>query len=288
MWYVMENEQHSYQLSDRLIRAISNWQAFSSPDEDDVEELISKGADVNRLHGTLLPLHCACMVSDSYCLRLLLQKGARSNDVDGYGRTALHYAAERDIFCVEILLQYGADLNAGDGNQDTPLHWAAFKNNIPCVKYLLQNGADVDVKDFNNDTPLSWAARKGHLEVIKILLEYNASTESKNIRGDTPLIRAALIQASGLNTAADDACLELLIKASGQFSLQNERGQLRNDIARDNRLCDMLLPLSQNPRRLCDLCRHSIRKYHGYRYLPNCIPKLPIPSQIQEFLLLQR
>ena len=35
------------------------------------------GADVNRLHGTLLPLHCACMVSDSYILRLLLQKGAR-------------------------------------------------------------------------------------------------------------------------------------------------------------------------------------------------------------------
>ena len=32
---------------------------------------------MNRLHGTLLPLHCACMVSDSYILRLLLQKGAR-------------------------------------------------------------------------------------------------------------------------------------------------------------------------------------------------------------------
>ena len=35
------------------------------------------GADVNRLHGTLLPLHCACMVSDSLILRLLLRKGAK-------------------------------------------------------------------------------------------------------------------------------------------------------------------------------------------------------------------
>jgi hypothetical protein len=39
--------------------------------------LILTGADVNRLHGTLLPLQCACMVSDSLVLRLLLRKGAK-------------------------------------------------------------------------------------------------------------------------------------------------------------------------------------------------------------------
>lgn len=39
--------------------------------------LFLTGADVNRLHGTLLPLHCACMVSDSYIVRLLLRKGAK-------------------------------------------------------------------------------------------------------------------------------------------------------------------------------------------------------------------
>lgn len=287
MWYMMENVQNSYDLSDRLIRAINNWQAFSVADEDDIEDLIDKGADVNRLHGTLLPLHCSCMVSDSYTLRLLIQKGAKVNAIDGYGRAALHYAAERDVFCVEILLENGADINTGDGNQDTALHWAAFKNNVSCVKLLLQHGAQVDPEDFNCDTPLSWAARKGHLEVIKILLEYNASVDSRNLNGDTPLMRAATVQASGLNTEVDDACFELLLKVSGQFELRNNKEKFRNQIASDNKLNEMLMPLCQNVRALQDLCRYTIRKTLGYKYLPNVIPKLPIPTRIREQLLLK-
>ncbi|KAK3104194.1 hypothetical protein FSP39_025172 [Pinctada imbricata] len=171
MWFAMEQAQNVYELSDRLIKAISGWPPYPSP-EDDIEDLINLGADVNRLHGTFLPLHCACMVSDAECIELLLEKGARVNDRDGYGRAAIHYAAERDPLCLELLLAHGADINAGDGNRDTALHWASFKNNIPCVKLLLQHGAIVDVKDFNNDTPLGWAARKGNLGVIKLLLNF--------------------------------------------------------------------------------------------------------------------
>lgn len=37
---------------------------------------VLKGADVNRMHGTLKPLHCACMVADADCVELLLEKGA--------------------------------------------------------------------------------------------------------------------------------------------------------------------------------------------------------------------
>ncbi|XP_067687281.1 ankyrin repeat and SOCS box protein 8-like [Haliotis asinina] len=287
MWYVMESAQQNYHLSERLIRAISNWRTFAGAN-DDVEHLIDLGADVNGIHGTLLPLHCACMVSDSNCLRLLLQKGARVNEVDGYGRTALHYAAERDIFCVEVLMQYGADLNAGDGNQDTPLHWAAYKNNVACVKLLLQNGADVDGRDYNEDTPLAWAARKGHLEIIKILLEYNANVDRKNLMGDTPLIRAASIQASGLNTDLDDAVLELLIKASGQFDLRNNKGELIGNIGQDNKMTELLLPLCKNTKKLQDLCRHCIRRCLGYHYLPNKVPTLPLPLQLRDYILLRR
>jgi len=74
MWYVMANVQQSYDLSDRLIRAISNWQLTGR--EDNVEQLLDEGAEVNRLHGTLLPLHCACMVGDCDSLSLLVQRGA--------------------------------------------------------------------------------------------------------------------------------------------------------------------------------------------------------------------
>uniref|UniRef100_A0A0B6Z561 SOCS box domain-containing protein n=1 Tax=Arion vulgaris TaxID=1028688 RepID=A0A0B6Z561_9EUPU len=286
MWFVMEQAQEKHRLSDRLIRAISSW-PLTDIDEDDIDALIESGADVNHRHGTLLPLHCACMVGDSDILRLLLKKGARVDEIDGYERTALHYAAERDETCVRILLQNGAHINQGDGNQDTPLHWASYKNNIECVKLLLQNGANVNAVDYNNDTPISWAARKGNLCVIIALLDYNADIDVRNSRGQTALQRSAAIQASGLNNDHDDMTLELLIQASGQFDLLNEDGQPFLIIARDNRLSDIMRPLCQNVRPLLQLCRKQIRKSIGPKFLPNVIPTLPLPSRLQEFLLLK-
>ncbi|GFN90488.1 ankyrin repeat and socs box protein 8-like [Plakobranchus ocellatus] len=281
----MERAQERHRLSDRLIRAISHWQLSKA--DDDIQGLIEAGADVNRIHGTLLPLHCACMVGDVEILKLLLRKGAKVNAVDGYERTAIHYAAERDDTCLEILLQNGAFVNQGDGNQDTALHWASYKNNVACVKMLLQHGANVNAVDYNYDTPISWAARKGNLEVVKILLDYNADIEIRNINGNTPLQRSASIQASGLNTEQDNACLELLIKASGRFDLLTDEGQPVPVIARDNRINEMLRPLCDQARPLLDLCRRQIRRSLGQVYLPNVVRTLPVPSRMQDFLLLR-
>lgn len=41
MWFVMEQVQEKYRLSDRLIRAISNWQL--SDMDDDIHALIESG-----------------------------------------------------------------------------------------------------------------------------------------------------------------------------------------------------------------------------------------------------
>ena len=73
-WYIMETAQQHYRLSERLIRAVSDWRLNA---HDTVLDLINKGADVNQAHGTLLPLHCACMVSDNEMVQLLLRKGAK-------------------------------------------------------------------------------------------------------------------------------------------------------------------------------------------------------------------
>ena len=56
------------------------------------------------------------------------------NAVDGYGRAALHYAAERDAICTALLISHGAEVDVQDASQATPLHWAAFKNNARCVR----------------------------------------------------------------------------------------------------------------------------------------------------------
>uniref|UniRef100_A0A8I5NA86 Ankyrin repeat and SOCS box containing 8 n=1 Tax=Papio anubis TaxID=9555 RepID=A0A8I5NA86_PAPAN len=73
MWYIMQSIQSKYSLSERLIRTIAAIRSFP---HDNVEDLIRGGADVNCTHGTLKPLHCACMVSDADCVELLLEKGA--------------------------------------------------------------------------------------------------------------------------------------------------------------------------------------------------------------------
>uniref|UniRef100_A0A673U0J3 Ankyrin repeat and SOCS box containing 8 n=1 Tax=Suricata suricatta TaxID=37032 RepID=A0A673U0J3_SURSU len=73
MWYIMQSIQSKYSLSERLIRTIAAIRSFP---HDNVEDLIRGGADVNCTHGTLKPLHCACMVADADCVELLLEKGA--------------------------------------------------------------------------------------------------------------------------------------------------------------------------------------------------------------------
>ncbi|KAJ8370043.1 hypothetical protein SKAU_G00100710 [Synaphobranchus kaupii] len=212
MWYIMQSIQSKYSLSERLIRTIAFIRSFP---HDNVEDLIRRGADVNRMHGTLKPLHCACMVADADCVELLLEKGAEVNAVDGYNRTALHYAAEKDEGCVELLLEYGALPDALDGNKDTPLHWAAFKDNPECARALLEGGARPDARDYNRDTPLSWAAMKGNLESVRVLLDFGAQAHVTNLKGQTPVSRLAALLARGLGAEREEECLRLLCRAAG-------------------------------------------------------------------------
>lgn len=105
----MQSIQSKYSLSERLIRTIAAIRSFP---HDNVEDLIRKvgpiilfkirtfssccyidttilhvllqGADVNRMHGTLKPLHCACMVADADCVELLLEKGAEVSSISKF------------------------------------------------------------------------------------------------------------------------------------------------------------------------------------------------------------
>lgn len=77
MWYLMENVQRSYTLSERLLRAIGIGHGGGTRrEQEDIEDLIRQGADVNLAHGTFLPLHCACMVGDANSVSILIKWGA--------------------------------------------------------------------------------------------------------------------------------------------------------------------------------------------------------------------
>ena len=211
------------------------------------------------------------------------------NAIDGYGRSALHYAAEVDSNCVELLLMQNETLvDIGDGNQNTPLHWASYKNNVESMIILLDRGADVDAMDFNHETPLSWAAKKSNLEAVKVLLQYNAKPNIVDFNGYMPLEHVANMIARGLGGNLEDTVMELLLKAMGQFDLRDDTGQLSKPISSDNKLNEILVPYCVGARPLKELCRYTIRSYLGRSYLPNIIPRLPVPVPLQEYLQLQR
>ena len=78
---------------------------------DLVELLIQRGANVNgKAKGGKTALHIAAGVSGEIC-GLLVDGGARVDDVDRCGWSALHHAAYYGkIWCVEVLMEKGADL----------------------------------------------------------------------------------------------------------------------------------------------------------------------------------
>ncbi|XP_077506681.1 ankyrin repeat and SOCS box protein 8-like [Amblyomma americanum] len=288
MWYLMENAQRSYTLSERLLRAIGvGHHSAPRAEQEDIEELIRQGADVNQSHGTFLPLHCACMVGDASSVALLLKWGADVNRYDGYHRTALHHAVERSPQCASLLLAAGADTESVDVNRDTPLHWAAFRNRADCCQLLLEHRAHVDSLDFNHDTPLSWAAMKGNYPSVRILLEHNASPDVRNYGGMVPLGRIAVLLAAGLESADDEKAFELLLRGMGQIELRDRDGELPAVLARDNKLRTRLLAVCCSPRPLAQLGRRAVRRYLGAQHLPTVVPLLPIPERLQRFLLLE-
>ncbi|MGH0181623.1 UNVERIFIED_CONTAM: hypothetical protein FKN15_007196 [Acipenser sinensis] len=266
VWYTMQNIQSKYSLSERLIRTIAAIRSFP---HDNVEDLIRRGADINSMHRTLKPLHCACMVADADCVELLLEKGA-----------------EKDESCVELLLEYGAVADALDGNLDTPLHWAAFKDNAECVRTLLEGGASPDPRDYNQDTPLSWAAMKGNLESVRVLLEFGAQVRVSNLKGQSPVSRLAALLARGLGTEKEEACLDLLGRAGGQLDLRDGEGRLPRELARDPQLCRRLIQMCAAPPSLRALARCAVRSSLGVRHLPPAVRELPLPESVKDYLLL--
>lgn len=207
--------------------------------------------------------------------------------MDGYNRTALHYAAEKDEGCVELLLEYGAQPNALDGNKDTPLHWAAFKDNPECVRALLENGAHPNARDYNNDTPLSWAAMKGNLESVRVLLDYGAQVHVTNLKGQSPISRIVALLARGLGSEQEEECLELLCSAAGRLEVRRADGSMPNELSKHPQLLARLTGMMAQPALLRDLARCAVRDSLGAQYLPTAVNQLPLPESVKQYILLR-
>ena len=136
-----------------------------------VEELITKGADVNVTNAIKqTPLHEAAFFRRRQITALLLTKGAKINAKDMHGMTPLHAATLAGAKQIAtFLIANGADVNAKDNREQTPLHLAGATGEDAIAELLIKNGADVKALDSNGTTPLSYATNNGHNKMATLL-----------------------------------------------------------------------------------------------------------------------
>jgi ankyrin repeat protein len=119
--------------------------------------------------------------------------GKRHVDSQGYGHTALNYAASKgNLEIVKILLKNGASMERKSVGGHTALHWAAQDGHPEVARFLLGNGSPIDAKNNAGETPLMLAAAMNHGDIARLLLDHGASLDEKDNRNETALDQAEL------------------------------------------------------------------------------------------------
>ena len=129
------------------------------------------------------PLHMAChnKRGSAASVRLLLEHGANLNVSDTMGRTPLHNACRiRNTECVRILLNHEAvDLDKSDCDGRTALHEAVRDMEGVSARLLLETGADPHKQDNMGYTPLIVARNRGFHGILDLLEEFTNKEDGK-------------------------------------------------------------------------------------------------------------
>lgn len=173
------------------------FKAIRDEDYARVKNLLDRGADVNskivfETYMDLTPLRAAAQGNNTAIAELLLDRGAKIEDTNGYGWNALHSAAqEGNAQMVRFLLRRGAKIEAKEEGDLTALLLAAGNGKTEVVQILLENNADMNLVDHAGQTPLILAAASGHTAMVQLLLDHGADVNEKQHGTDwTPLLRA--------------------------------------------------------------------------------------------------
>lgn len=184
---------------------------------------------------------------------------------DRFGRTALHYAAERGFTrLVHHLLASGVEVDGRDLIDETPLSLAVINGQPGCVYELLLAGADREAQTaFGRGTPLHRAVEWNRVNVARLLLDWGADPNARNRWGQTPLhveadngwhpntagtmlllergAKPELADVDGFNTLqhaaahGNRAVLEVFVARGESLDVQTPRGSSLLDLALQRR-----------------------------------------------------
>ena len=134
--------------------------------------LLDQGADVNEKneYDASTPLIEAACKDRAQIIPLLLERGARLEDKDSAGFTALLRAVlyNSDASTL-VLIEAGADVNHKNNAESTALIYAARRNRLKTVCKLLEYGAELEMKDAEGNKALEVAQKAQFEEIIQVL-----------------------------------------------------------------------------------------------------------------------
>ncbi|XP_012084849.2 uncharacterized protein LOC105644184 isoform X2 [Jatropha curcas] len=141
------------------------------------------------------PLILASLALDEAIIELLMKTNMDINDVDTEGNSALHWclkaskgSCSQQIKIMWLLLKHGARVNQKNKLGLTAVHIAAANGNSQALKVLLSEDPDsVNSKTETKETPLFFAVKNDCKDCVEILLRWGASTEVFNLRKQRPV-----------------------------------------------------------------------------------------------------
>jgi ankyrin repeat protein len=180
----------------RFLEKIESTLLHSMIETGTLEEVrdVATPESVNSTHPSdgSTPLHVAAKCGRSDIAQLLVETGARVDEVDPSGRTALQFACEHgDSATVRYLVtSVAANVRIADKSGKTALHYACTQGGYSCVRILLTSGADSDVVDEDGLSPIDMAVSSGDLDIVRELNRQGASLNHVSKDGETILHRA--------------------------------------------------------------------------------------------------
>lgn len=138
------------------------------------------------------PLIEAASQGQTQTAQKLIQDGAKIDETDQYGWTALFYAIYHgQTETARMLTDRGARVNIPDPQGCTPLIYATGYGYPEIAGMLIRNGADVNARNLYGETALHQSVRNMDLKMTKLLVENGADVNVQDSSGATALHRAA-------------------------------------------------------------------------------------------------